>query len=135
MLHQETNEYGVITVDNAFLNQLIKESLKPYEGKVWKANYKGGSHDFMIKLGNYDSLSEMDLKETEAGVYIRIYLLVKFGVSMGTVAKALIDNISDSLENDFDLKIDNIEIVITGIIMKKGIAKRNVVYKYKHDED
>ncbi len=133
MLHQETNEYGVITVDNAFLNQLIKDSLKPFEGRVWKANYKGKSQDFLIKLGNYDALSEQVVKETEKGIYIRIYLLIKFGLSMGTMSKSIIDNIADTLTNDLGLNIDDIEVVITGMIMTKGIAKRNVVYKYSNN--
>ena len=58
MLYQETNDYGVITIDDSFLNQLIKDSLRPYEGKVFRANYKGGSQAFMIKLGMIDVYSE-----------------------------------------------------------------------------
>ena len=127
MLHQETNEYGVITVDNTFLNQLIKESLAPYEGKVWKANYKSKSQNFLIKLGNFDALSEMEVKTTEKGIYIRIYLMTKFGVSLGTVSGALIDNIADSLENDLELTVDNIEVVISGIITPISCRKKSSI--------
>ena len=134
MLHQETNEYGVISVDNTFLNQLIKESLKPFEGKVWNAHYKGKSSDFMIKLGNIDGLADREVRESERGVYIKVYLLVKFGVSMSAVSSALISNISEVLENDLELQIDNIEVVITGVIMSKGTVKRDIVYSYRNDE-
>ena len=133
MLHQRTNEYGVITVDNAFLNQLIKESLKPYEGRVWKANYKGRSQDFMIKLGNMDALSELTVKQTDKGIFIRVPLLIRFGLSMGDLAHAVIHNISDALVNDLELEIDDIEVCITGMIMQKGIAKRNVTYRYRNN--
>ena len=135
MLHQEVNDFGVITIDNTFLNQLIRDSLKPFEGKVWRANYKGKGQDFLIKLGNYDALSELIVNESEKGVFIRIYLLAKFGVSLGSVADSLIDNISDVLKNDLGLKIDNIEVVFTGLIMKKGIAKRQIVYQYNYNEE
>ena len=136
MLYQETNEYGVISIDNTFLNQIIKESLKPYEGKAWKANYKGKSSDFFIKIGNIDALADQEIKESEKGIYIKIYLIVKFGISMGSVSKAIIDNITDVLINDLELKVDDIEVVITAMMMNKNIVKRNIVYNYrKHDEE
>ena len=135
MLYQKTNEYGVISVDNTFLNQLIKEALKPFEGRAWKANYKGRSQDFLIKLGNFDALSEQVIKESENGVYIRIYLIVRFGISLGAVSSAIIDSLADVLSNDLDAKIDDIEVVISGMIMTKGIVKREIVYSYKHKND
>ena len=131
MLYQKTNEYGVISVDNTFLNQIIKDALKPYEGKAWKANYKGRSQDFLIKLGNFDMLSEQVVKETEKGIYIKVYLMVKFGTSMGAVSRAVINDLTDVLSNDLDLEIDDIEVVISGMIMTKGIVKRNIIYRYK----
>ena len=134
MLHQETNEYGVITIDNNYLNQLINESLKPYEGKVFKAHYKGGSQNFLIRLGNFDALSEIIASESEKGVYVKIYLMVKFGISMGTMANAVIQNIADAVTNDLGLTIDDIIVEITGMIMSKGIVKRNIVYRYGSDE-
>ncbi len=135
MLYQKTNEYGVISVDNTFLNQLIKEALKPFEGRAWKANYKGRSQDFLIKLGNFDALSEQVIKESENGVYIRIYLIVRFGISLGAVTSAIIDSLADVLSNDLDAKIDDIEVVISGMIMTKGIVKREIVYSYKQKND
>ena len=136
MLHQETNDYGVITVDNTFLSQLVRESLKPYEGKVWKANYKGKSSDFMIKLGNMDALAEQELRESEKGIYVKIYLIVRFGQSMSTIANKLINDIADTVINDLEAKIDNIEVMISGVMMKKGVVKRNLVYTYKkHAEE
>ena len=135
MLYQKTNEYGVISVDNTFLNQLIKDALKPFEGRAWKANYKGRSQDFLIKLGNFDALSEQVIKESENGVYIRIYLIVRFGISLGAVSSAIIDSLADVLSNDLDAKIDDIEVIISGMIMTKGIVKREIVYSYKHKND
>ncbi|MBP5746620.1 MAG: hypothetical protein J6W58_10015 [Lachnospiraceae bacterium] len=130
MLYQKTNEYGVISVDNTFLNQLIKDALKPFEGRAWKANYKGRSQDFLIKLGNFDALSEQVIKESDKGIYIKIYLIVKFGISLGAVTSAIIDSLADILLNDLEAKIDDIEVVISGMIMTKGIVKREIVYSY-----
>ncbi len=130
MLHQETNEYGVISIDNTFLNQLIKDSLRDYEGKAWSANYKGRSQDFLVRLGTFDALSEIKASESERGIKIRIPLMVKFGLSMSTLADHVIKYIVDTLKNDLGLKIDEIEIIITGMIMSKGIAKRSVVFRY-----
>jgi len=135
MLHQETNDYGVISVDNTFLYQLIKDSLRPYEGKVYRANYKGRTSDFIIKLGNIESLADQEVRESERGIYIKIYLMVRFGISMGTMAKKVIDNIAETLINDLGLQIDDIVIVITGLFMTKGIAKRHIVYTYKQSTE
>ena len=136
MLHQETNEYGVISIDNTFLNQIIRESLKPYEGKAWKANYKGKTSDIFIKLGNMDALADQVIKESDKGIYIKVYLIVKFGVSLGAVTGSIINNLADVLENDLELKVDNIDIVITAMMMNKNVVKRDIVYSYKdHDEE
>ena len=133
MLYQETNDYGVISIDNTFLNQIIKEALKPYEKKAWKAHYKGKTSDFLIKLGNIDALAEQEIKQTEKGIYIKTYLIVKFGSSLGTIAGAVINEIADVLGNDLELEIDDIVVEISGLKMEKGIVKRSVVYSYRQD--
>ena len=135
MLYQETNEYGVISIDNTFLNQIIRESLKPYEGKAWKANYKGKSSDIFIKLGQIEALADQEIKESERGIYIKIYLIVKFGISLGAVTGAIINNIADVLKNDLELEIDDIEVVITAMMMNKNIVKRDIVYSYRQNGD
>ncbi len=132
MIYQEKNEFGVITVDDAFLNQLIKESLHPFEGKVWLANYKGRSSNFAVKLGNIDSLAEKTVKTTEEGLYIKLFLLVKFGVSIREVCSSIFQSLSAAIEEDLELTVDDFVIEITGVWAKNGIGKRNMIISYKN---
>ncbi len=132
MIYQEKNEFGVITVDDAFLNQLIKESLKAYEGKAWLANYKGKSSNFAIKLGNIDSLAEKKVKTTEQGLYIKLYLMVKFGVSIKEVCGHIFDTLSAAIEEDLELTVDDFVVEITGVWAKNGIGKRSMIVSYKN---
>lgn len=134
MLYQERNNYGVISVDDTFINKLVKDILKPFDGKVWVANYKGRQQNFIIKLGNTESLAEIEVEQRESGVFVRVYIMTRFGVSIGQISKTLINGIYSSLHDDLELEIDNIEIVLTGVISSKGIAKRNAVTMLKEIE-
>lgn len=132
ILHQENNEYGVISIDNNIIIQSIKDTIKSFDGKVWLANYKGKQNDFLVKLGNFDSLSQIDLSEGPDGIYVRVYIITRFGMSISTVVNELFHVLSNILSEDLELRIDDIVVELTGVVSSKGIKERSIEYSFKN---
>ena len=123
MLYREVNQIGAI-------DEIIADTLRPYEDKVWLANYKGPVSDVMVRLGNFDSLAETVVKMTEKGLFIRLYVMLRFGLSINETTAGIMDNLAFSLLEYIELPIYNIEIIVTGML-SKNVAKRNIKMDYR----
>ncbi len=114
MLTQIENEKGIISYDNALINQMILDSLNEYKGK-----YKLIKKDFMMK---------------EQGVEIVISLHLKFGISIQSFCEHCFSFIAQKIENSLELPLYNIKICILGIYSKK-LSKRNIVIEYNNKSE
>ena len=130
MLTRVTNEKGVISFDEAVIDQIVQEAMRPYKGSAWLAHYKGASSDWMILLGNYESMAEKQVQMTERGVFVRLYLLIKIGTSISEVSKSLCTFIANVITEQLQLKLDNVEVVVTGMVSKNAV-KRDIRYDYR----
>lgn len=130
MLHQEKNEFGYITIDESLISQVIYEVIKSFNGNVWLANYKGKQNDLIIKIGDFDALSQLDISETDNGILVKIYIMTKFGQSISAVVNKVFDAVSKTIIDDLCLQIDNIVVELTGVISSKSIGKRNSTYSF-----
>ena len=84
----------------------------------------------MIRLRNYDALAEKVVKMTEKGLFIRLYIMLRFGSSIGEVTTRIMDRLAFSLMTYLELPIDNIEVIVTGMV-SKNVAKRNIRTDYR----
>ncbi len=130
MLTRVTNEKGVISFDEAVIDQIVQEAMRPYKGRAWLAHYKGASSDWMILLGNYESMAEKQVLMTERGIFVRLYLLIKIGTSISEVSKSLCRFIADVITYQLQLRLDNVEVVVTGMVSKNAV-KRDIRYDYR----
>lgn len=131
IIHQEKNEYGVISIDDNIIVQNIRDTIKSFDGRVWLANYKGKQNDLLVRLGNFDSIAQIDLSEGPEGIYTRIYIITKFGMSISTVVNKLFEVVSKILADDLELAIDDIVVELTGVVSSKGITERSIEYSFK----
>ena len=130
MIIRLNNTQGAVSFNGILLDQIINRALKPWEGRVWIANYKGRSSDKVVKSGNLEPLEEKIISTTETGVFIRLYLMLRFGTSIETSARSIITSIAGDITECLDLPIDDIQLVITGLISEKA-AKRDIVISYR----
>ena len=130
MLTRVSNEKGIISYDEALIDQIVQEALRPYKGSVWLARYKGPSSDWMILLGNYESMAEKKVQMTDRGVFVRLYLLIKIGTSISEVSKSICSFIAQVSTGQLQLPLDNVEVVVTGMVSKNAV-KRDIRYDYR----
>jgi len=130
MLHTEINPFGAISVDRAVIDGWIDQIFKKTADRAWLAHYKGGVSDVMIRIGNFDALAEKVVEMTDRGLYIRLYIILRFGCSISETSAEIMDRLAYYLTEYLELPIDNIEIVVTGVA-SKNIAKRHVVTDYR----
>jgi uncharacterized alkaline shock family protein YloU len=84
----------------------------------------------MVRLGNFDSLAETVVEMTEKGLFIRLYVMMRFGLSINEMTAGIMDNLAFSLMEYVELPIYNIEIIVTGML-SKNVAKRNIEMDYR----
>ncbi|MDD3537212.1 MAG: hypothetical protein PHH65_02990 [Eubacteriales bacterium] len=130
MLYREVNTIGAVSINHSVVDELIADAFQPYEKKAWLANYKGGVSDVMIRIRNFDALAEKVVTMSEKGIFIRLYIMLRFGSSIADVTGGIMDRLAFSLMEYLELPIDNIEIVVTGML-SKNVARRNIRTDYR----
>lgn len=134
MIIRLNNTQGAVSFNGILLDQIIDRALRPWEGRVWIANYKGRGSDKTVKSGNLEQLEEKLISTTENGVFIRLYLMLRFGTSIENSSRAIISSIAEDITECLDLPIDDIELVITGLISEK-VARRDIIIRYSSLKD
>jgi uncharacterized alkaline shock family protein YloU len=130
MLYREVNHIGAISIDHAVVDEMIADAFHACEDKAWLAHYKGSVSDVMIRLRNYDALAEKIVKMTDKGLFVRLYVMLRFGSSIGDVTAGIMDRLAHSLMTYLELPIDNIEVVVTGML-SRNVARRNIKMDYR----
>jgi len=116
MLTQYENEYGVISLDEGLVYQLISDSLKPWEGKARIAG-------------------DREVRLSENGIYIFVPLGLKFGSSISEISRSVIAYIADAVANSLELPIDDIVVKIAQISTSKTTVKKGIKISYSGRED
>ncbi len=116
MLTSETNEYGVITLNDDLVYQLFTEAIRPWEGK---AKYVG---DKTVRFG-------------EDGLFVYAALSLKFGTSIADVCGSIIDAVAEGVTNYLDMPIEDIVLEVVQMTTSKTAVKRNVKVIYRGSED
>lgn len=119
-------DLGTITVTGAALANVVVKAVKDYDGKVIISNKKGRIQSFSQLIGVNDELSEVRVKETKGELSIKIYLVLKFGTSIGYVTQSLAEKIRKGFSEITGRNPKKITIVITGMLSGDNLAKRNI---------
>ncbi|QIB69366.1 Asp23/Gls24 family envelope stress response protein [Aminipila butyrica] len=125
MLYKKDLEEGSITIGKAVIAKIVTETVAQFRGKVRISNYKNKAMSFAAKLGVTDEMNNMEISMGAKGLDIKLYIVVKFGTSIGMVTNKLIGDIHDKVYQYTSIEPNSVAVVITGT-MSKNIARRNI---------
>lgn len=125
MLYKEETENGSIIIEKAVIAKIVTETVFQFNGKVLISNYKNKATTFAAKIGVTDDINNMEIIMGEKGLDIKLYIVVKFGTSIGMVTNKLINDIHDKVYEFTSIEPNSVAIVVTGMI-SKNIARRNI---------
>lgn len=128
MLYKMETKDGQILLERGVIAQLAEEQLRQFRGKVWITNAKGMMGGLVNRISGRNDLDELDIDVEEDGVVVRIYLVIRFGVSIRMVTDRLIADIRRALEEYGEIPVKEVSIVVTGTL-SKHIARRNIEVK------
>ncbi|MHC1722316.1 MAG: Asp23/Gls24 family envelope stress response protein [Aminipila sp.] len=125
MLFKEETEKGSIIIEKAVIAKIVAETVAQFNGKVLISNYKNKATTFAAKIGVTDDINNMEITMGEKGLDIKLYIVVKFGTSIGMVTNTLINDIHDKVYELTSIEPNSVAIVVTGMV-SKHIARRNI---------
>ncbi|MBO4862239.1 MAG: hypothetical protein J5535_05035 [Firmicutes bacterium] len=116
MLSKETNDLGVITLNEALVSQLLAEAISPWEGK---AKYTG----------------ERQIRCGEDGLYVYAALSIRIGCSIKEIAGGILDYMIKAAVESLELPVEDIVIEVVQMTTLRNSVKRSIVYSYRGTED
>ena len=115
MLTKHSNEYGVITLDEGLVYQIMAEAIKPWEGK---AKYIG----------------DREVRADEDGLFASASLSIKIGCSIREVCGGIIDYIAQSAENVLQMPVSDIVLDVVQMTTPRKAVKRDIRISYRGGE-
>ncbi|MBR3296632.1 MAG: Asp23/Gls24 family envelope stress response protein [Firmicutes bacterium] len=135
MLKRIQNERGAVSIDENIISDMIARGIRNYSGNVWIANYKGiQTDDWMIALGNIGALAEKKISlEEDGSVFVRVYLVMRIGLSIKDVAGSIIESVRRGVEEQLCMELSDVEVIITGMMSPKGrVVKRHITVSLRN---
>ena len=121
MFRNIDTEYGSIGINKSIITQMVTDAVDAYSGKARLGNAKAVFNIFSI-----DESSNIDIVWDDEGIYINIFLIIKFGTSISRVTNGIIDYIEKNIKVTFGDIPHKIRILVTGIESKQQVIKRDI---------
>ena len=125
MLYKEKNELGVVGFSKAVVARIAAEAANSYPGKVFLSNSKG-KIPARTKPAVTGQINCIGVELSEAGLEIKVYIIVRFGTSIAMVCHGIIDAIQKQVPEMTGLVPESIVVYVTGVSVGKRIVKRNL---------
>ncbi|MDR1135283.1 MAG: hypothetical protein LBL49_03760 [Clostridiales Family XIII bacterium] len=124
MFYERTTPGGVITLDKGVAGSIIKREVSRFDGKILLSGpkskyYKNETVDKLADDGAFFDMGGADGERT-----LRVYVVIKLGVSIGGVTEQLIKAISESIFELIGVKVC-VSIIIKGVL-SKNFSKREI---------
>ena len=121
MFRNIDTEYGSIGINKSIITQMVTDAVDAYSGKVRLGNAKA-----VFNIFSNDESSNIDIVWDDEGIYINIFLIIKFGTSISRVTNGIIDYIEKNIKVTFGDVPSKIRILVTGIESKQQVIKRDI---------
>lgn len=121
MFRNIDTEYGSIGINKSIITQMVTDAVDAYSGKVRLGNAKA-----VFNIFSNDESSNIDIVWDDEGIYINIFLIIKFGTSISRVTNGIIDYIEKNIKVTFGDIPRKIRILVTGIESKQQVIKRDI---------
>ena len=111
-----TNEYGKVTYADSVIAFIAGQSAAECYGLVGMSqrNLGEGISSIFKSDGGASKGVEVETDGSDV-VSIKLYVTVKYGVSLAAVAENVIDKVKYNVENDTGVKVKSVDIVVQGI--------------------
>lgn len=119
MLEKKT-ELGDIRFSRNVILKIVDDAAEKTDGKVTVQNFKGKYKSVMP--GN-----NVIFKETEDGVNIDVFVVIRFGASISKCCRSMIDYIKENVEMVMGEKPNSVRIIVTGV-QSNEIARRHIEF-------
>ena len=115
---KETNEYGLISIDNNVIARLAGISAMESYGIVGMASKD--ATDGFFELLKWDHLTRgIKVYSKDNTLIIDLHVILEYGVKISVVAKNIIDRVKFNVENVTGMTIDKINVYVEGIRVEK----------------
>ncbi len=129
LFYQKTEE-GSLKIRKAVVGQIIVAAVNKFSGRVKITNQKGKIVKIKEKYGIPDASDFLEITMGDRGLDIRVYIAIRFGMSIGMVTEQLISEIKSEVEKITAIEANSIAVVVTGLIAKH-LSPRNIEVKKK----
>ena len=92
---------------------------------MWISSHKGKVPGLVSRIGGQDELNHLEITNGQKGIDIRVYVVVRFGTSIGAVTNQLLDSIQERVKQYTDIDLNSVAVIVTGMVSKQ-VAKRNI---------
>lgn len=125
-----SNEKGAVTYSKNIIEQVIREAFTPFKANCWGGKYTGQGADAMYRLNMLDAPGVKEVSWTDAGVYVKLYVIVRLGTHIRGTLEEIIAAMAEEITETLELPIDNIVVNVTAVAGSKGFSKRDITLDY-----
>ncbi len=127
MLLKKGNEYGSIGFDKPVITKIIEEIAAGYGDRVHISNHKGK----YVPAGkkHKDMTDAVELSVDGEKLEIKLYLVLKFGMSITKTTSDMIEKIKRQLKEILEIETKSVTIEVVGMESKNVVRKSNIEVK------
>jgi uncharacterized alkaline shock family protein YloU len=130
LLYKVETSVGSVSITKTAIGSIVIKSAQNFKDNLKISNQKGKIPKFTKKIGGGDAtVNSLDITMSSNGLDIRIYVVMNFGTSIGTVTNELIEEVYNQIEKLTGTAPNSVAVIITGMIAKKQVARRNIEVK------
>lgn len=118
-------EMGKIELPKSVIGNVVMDVVDSFDGKVILSDSKGRIHKLAYRLGAMEEANNIEIEANENSIDLRVYAILRFGVSIRETSKQLINELKETIKEATGIRVDNVSIVVTGMLSRK-IAPRNI---------
>ncbi|MCR5481177.1 MAG: Asp23/Gls24 family envelope stress response protein [Clostridia bacterium] len=121
MLLKKENEYGSIGYDKAVITKIIEEIAAGYGDRVFIANHKGK----YVPAGkrHKDMSDAIEFSYNNEKLEIKLYLVLKFGMSITKTSMEMIEKIRRQLREILEIETATITVEVVGMASRNSFRK------------
>lgn len=127
-LYNKETYNGNIKIHRAVIGRIIIEAVSKFDGRVKITNHRGKVIRLKEKYGIPDATDYFEIVMKNNGADVRLYIAIRFGISIGLVTEQLINDIKSDIEELTGIEANSIAVIVTGLISKQ-IVRRNIEVK------
>lgn len=123
-------ELGDILFSDNIINRIVTKAVESCDGKAMLMNYRGKYRsmfpDLASKMNIYNGeAGAIQFTESEEGLDIHLYVVLRLGASIKRTTKKIIDYIYEYVEKMTGREPVGVTVTVTGMV-SKNIVKRNI---------